>query len=154
MYDIRSKRDVAHLADGIDPNLQDATLVVSVLDWITAEFIRLHHSVSANDAQKLLDELVTRVAPVVEDFDGFLKLLNPKLGASDQCLVLLYQRGTEGAEYAELEAWVNPRFRANLRRTVTALVHMKAFVHQAGMHYQITKSGRLDVENRKLVEPE
>ena len=81
MYDIRSKRDVAHLADGIDPNLQDATLVVSVLDWITAEFIRLHHSVSANDAQKLLDELVTRVAPVVEDFDGFLKLCSTRSSA-------------------------------------------------------------------------
>src|SRR4051794_5175024 len=32
VYDIRNKRDVAHLADGIDPNLQDATMVASVLD--------------------------------------------------------------------------------------------------------------------------
>lgn len=27
VYDIRNNRDAAHLADGIDPNLQDATLV-------------------------------------------------------------------------------------------------------------------------------
>jgi hypothetical protein len=82
VYDIRNKRDAAHLADSIDPNLQDATLVVSTLDWILAEFVRLHHNVSANEAQKLVEELVTRVAPVVQDFDGFLKLLNPKLGAT------------------------------------------------------------------------
>ena len=28
-YDIRNNRDAAHLADGIDPNLQDATIVAS-----------------------------------------------------------------------------------------------------------------------------
>ena len=28
VYDIRNNRDAAHLADGIDPNLQDATLVI------------------------------------------------------------------------------------------------------------------------------
>jgi hypothetical protein len=153
VYDIRNKRDVAHLGDGIDPNLQDATLVVSVLDWTVAEFIRLHHDVSADEAQKLLDELVTRAAPVVQDFDGFLKLLNPKLGASDQCLVLLYQRGTDGADYEELEQWVHPKSRANLRRTLHGLVHDKAFVHQDGPRYRITLSGRQDVERRKLVQP-
>src|SRR6266853_3557701 len=41
VYDIRNKRDAAHLADGIDPNLQDATIVIAVLDWILAELIRL-----------------------------------------------------------------------------------------------------------------
>src|SRR5215469_1746683 len=37
VYDIRNKRDAAHLADGIDPNLQDATLVVATIDWVLAE---------------------------------------------------------------------------------------------------------------------
>lgn len=45
VYDIRNKRDAAHLADGIDPNLQDVTIVVAVLDWILAELIRLFHHV-------------------------------------------------------------------------------------------------------------
>jgi hypothetical protein len=153
VYDIRSKRNVAHLGDNIDPNLQDATLVISVLDWTLAEFVRLHHKVSADEAQKLVDELVTRAAPVVQDFGGFLKLLNPKLGASDQCLVLLYQRGKEGANFADLEQWVHPKSRDNLRRTLHRLAHDKAFVHKTGDDYEITRSGQLDVEARKLVEP-
>src|SRR5262245_20866053 len=47
VYDIRNQRDAAHLADGIDPNIQDATLVISNLDWILAEFVRLYHNVQA-----------------------------------------------------------------------------------------------------------
>jgi hypothetical protein len=152
VYDIRNKRDAAHLGDGIDPNLQDATLVVSTLDWILAEFVRLHHNVSANEAQKLVEELVTRVAPVVQGFDGFLKLLNPKLGATDQALVLLYQRGSSGADYDELAQWVSPKSVKNLRRTLGGLVHAKRFAHQAGDRYTITRTGQLEVERRKLVE--
>jgi hypothetical protein len=153
VYDIRNNRDAAHLADGIDPNLQDATIVVAILDWILAEFVRLHHNVSADEAQRLVEELVTRKAPVIQDFQGFLKILNPELRASDQCLVLLYHCGAPGASYAELEQWVSPKSRTNLRRTLTALVHDKAFVHQSGDDYRITRRGQIDVETRKLVDP-
>ena len=154
VYDIRNKRDAAHLADGIDPNLQDATLVVSTLDWILAEFVRLHHNVSANAAQTFVEELATRVAPVVQDFDGFLKLFNPKLGVTDQVLVFLHQRGAIGADYNELSQWVNPKSLKNLRRTLPALVHQKRFAHQVGDRYIITHTGQQDVERRKLVDPE
>ena len=78
VYDIRNKRDVAHLGDGIDPNLQDATMVASVLDWVLAEFIRLYHNVTANVAQQLVSEIVTRAVPVIQDFNGFPKSLFKK----------------------------------------------------------------------------
>jgi hypothetical protein len=110
VYEIRNKRDTAHLGDGIDPNIQDATLVIGVVDWVLAEFIRLYHNVSADDASKIVDGIVTRVAPVVQDFAGFLKVLNPKLQASEHCMVLLYQRGEVGAHYNEMEQWVRPKF--------------------------------------------
>jgi len=77
VYDIRNKRNAAHLADGIDPNFQDATLVVSVVDWILAELIRLNHSVPPDEAKKIVETIVARSAPIVQDFDGFLKVLNP-----------------------------------------------------------------------------
>jgi hypothetical protein len=153
IYDIRNNRDAAHLADGIDPNLQDATLVVSVIDWVLAEFVRLHHAVSPDEAQRIVEDMVARVAPVVEDFDGFLKVLNPALGATDVCLVLLYQRGAAGADYAELETWVHPKSRANLQRTLNQIVDAKALAHRVGDHYVITMRGRRDVETRHLIDP-
>src|SRR6266850_561235 len=55
VYDIRNKRDTAHLADNIDPNLQDSSLVVYSLDWVLAEFVRLYHTVPANEAQSIVE---------------------------------------------------------------------------------------------------
>ena len=108
IYDIRNNRDAAHLADGIDPNIQDSTLVVAILDWILAEFVRIYHGADPAEALELITGLVSRRAPVIEDFDGFLKVLNPKLRAGDHCLVLLYQRDRLGATYEDLKEWARP----------------------------------------------
>jgi len=153
VYDIRNKRDAAHLADGIDPNLQDATLVVSVVDWVLAEFIRLYHAIPANEASMLVAGIVTRSAPIVQDFAGFQKILNPKLEVSDHCCVLLYQRGDVGATYDELHEWARPTMRANLRRALTALVDKKDHVHFDGERYFITRLGEQHVEAKSLLTP-
>ncbi len=153
VYDIRNKRDNAHLADGIDPNLQDAGLVVAVLDWALAEFVRLYHSVPANVAQRTVDSIVTRAAPAIEDFDGFLKVLRTDLGASDFVLLLLYQRGPEGAKYAELESWARPSMRRNLSRTLRGLVDHKALVHRDGERFRITRTGQQHVKSKRLMTP-
>jgi len=152
VYDIRNKRDAAHLADGIDPNLQDATLVISTINWVLAEFVRIHHSVSPDEAHRIVDDIVARTVPIVQDFDGALKILNTTLGASEYCLVLLYHRGNDGATFADLDSWVRPNMRANLRRTLRRLEDELAFIHLAGSKYQITRAGERDVERRRLFE--
>jgi hypothetical protein len=152
VYDIRNNRDAAHLADGIDPNLQDATLVISVLDWVLAEFVRLYHSVSADEAQRIVQNLVTRRAPAVQDFNGFLKVLNPALPASDHCLLLLYQRGSFGATFEELSSWARPPMRANLKKTVYRMINNKAFAHVDSNRFLITETGIKEVEKRQLYE--
>jgi hypothetical protein len=151
VYDVRNKRDAAHLGDGIDPNLQDATLVAATIDWVLAELVRLHHAVSPNVAHGMVEHIVTRQTPVVEDFDGFLKVLRTDLGARERCLVLLYQRGKAGASLPELSNWVPPAMRKNLKRTLTQLVHEKAWVHESGGTYRITKAGIAEVDRAQLI---
>jgi hypothetical protein len=150
VYDIRNKRDTAHLADNIDPNLQDSSLVVYSLDWVLAEFVRLYHTVPANEAQSIVESLVTRRAPVVQDFAGFLKILNPGLIAGDHALVLLYQRGKVGATLDELTSWSKPKMKQNLKTTLKRLVDERAFAHFDGKQYFITENGMREVERRKL----
>lgn len=151
VYDIRNKRDTAHLADGIDPNTQDSSLVVAVVDWVLAEFVRLHHAVSADAAEKIVRDLVTRSAPAVEDFEGFLKVLRVDIVASDFVALLLYQRGREGASVDDLDQWVKPSMRKNLRRTLNRLVYEKAYVHFGSGRYFITLAGQQYVERTKLL---
>ena len=154
VYDVRNNRDAAHLADGIDPNLQDASLVASVIDWVLAEFIRLYHpGISATEAHELVDEIVTRKAPVVQDFGGYLKVLNPSLKAGDHCLVVLYQRGSAGATLPELSSWVRPRMRKNLKVALSRLENNKDCVHFDGNRYFITRRGQLEVEKKRLLDP-
>ncbi|WNF26190.1 hypothetical protein RI138_04825 [Streptomyces sp. C11-1] len=152
VYDIRNSRDAAHLADGIDPNLQDATLVVGVLDWVLAEFVRLSGGTTPDHARALVEGLVTRRVPVVQDFGEFQKVLRPDLRAGDRILVVLYRRGTRGAGYAELMEWMPLSARANLRRTVRALDE-KSLVHAAQDVVRITYAGEKSVESRGLLDP-
>jgi hypothetical protein len=126
---------------------------LSVIDWVLAEFIRLYHNVPANTASRIVDGIVKRVAPVVQDFNGFMKVLNPKLGVSDHCLVLLYQRGEDGATYDELERWARPSMRANLQRALDALVDKKDYAHFDGTRYFITRLGEQYVERKSLITP-
>jgi hypothetical protein len=153
IYDIRNKRDAAHLADGIDPNLQDATLVIAVIDWVLAEFVRMHHQVPPNIARQLVEDLVTRSTPSVEDFDGFLKVLRADIQASEMILLLLYQRGRTGASFIELRCWVRAGMRKNLARTIARLVDDKAYVHERDGTFVITQSGQRYVEGSGLAGP-
>lgn len=152
IYDFRNKRDVAHLADGIDPNIQDASLVVGVVDWVLAELVRLFHGVTPAEAQRVINELVAPRTPVVQVLGGDLKVLRPDVGAGDHCLLLLYHRGAAGGQFDELSRWVRPRMRTNLRRTLTRLEHELDLVHCDGNRYFITHRGELEVARRGLLE--
>ena len=154
IYDIRTKRDAAHLADGIDPNPQDATFVVAACDWILAELVRLYHSVSPQEAQNIVDSIVEKKSLVVQDFDGFLKTLNPSWGPKERLLATLYQRGRSGATVDELSSWLRPNQRANVRRTLGQLEHDNDFVVGRDNKYIITNRGIKHVEKSGMLIPQ
>ncbi|MBN9606760.1 MAG: hypothetical protein J0G30_09135 [Actinomycetales bacterium] len=152
IYDVRNKRDVAHLGDGIDPNQQDATMVVRNMEWVLAELVRLHHNVSATEAHSIIVDLVSKDVPLIQVFDGFPRVLK-QLKASDHMLALLYWRGVEGATLTELHSWARSSMRANLKRTLNAL-DAKDLIHLQRDRYILTNLGEQDVEQRKLLEPQ
>ncbi|WP_462252722.1 hypothetical protein [Ferruginibacter sp.] len=152
VYDIRNKRDAAHLADGIDPNLQDSSFVFASLDWVLAEFIRLSGGITADKAYELIKAITINAIPVVEDFNGFLKTLNPKLKVSEIILLLLYHCGSNGAAIEQLSLWVKPLQRKNLKATLLRMEHEKDLIVKQKDKFNITRLGILEIQSNNLVE--
>ena len=150
IYDIRNRRNTAHLRDNIDPNLQDATLIVSTMSWVLAELVREFHSVSAAEAQELIEAIVTREVPMIQELSGFPRLLRT-VPAGDHCLVLLYWSGRKVAR-SELNGWLPIKMRKNLTRTLSRLDE-RHLVHVDGEYVEITYLGQGFVESSGLIAP-
>ncbi|WP_163768344.1 hypothetical protein [Mycolicibacterium parafortuitum] len=152
IYDIRNKRNIAHLADGIDPNRQDATFIIHSMDWVLAELVRLYHSVTADVAQTLIEDLVAKEIPAMQMFDGFPVFLKD-MSQPDQVMTLLYWRGATGASRPELLDWMSAKSaKSNMSSTLTRL-KQKHYLHDDGSLIRITIAGEQYVETKKLIEP-
>lgn len=151
IYGVRNKRDNGHLKDGIDPNLQDATLVLSVMDWILAELVRVAHNVSADAAQRMIDSIVAKEVPLVQEVEGKPVLL-ADLSRRDHILVLLYWASPEVVTLGQLRSWVPER----MRRYVTQLVGDLGKEHLVELvddRLHLLRPGILDVERKGLLNP-
>jgi hypothetical protein len=153
IYDVRNKRDAAHLGDGIDPNLQDATLVIGNMDWVMAELVRLHHAVSADEAQRIIEDLVTKEVPAVQEIEGQPVIL-ADLKPRDQAMLMLYRAGAAGASLDELAGWLRIGRKDHLRSRLGALDKEKLVLHhpKSGRFY-ITDRGVRYVEQNRLARP-
>jgi hypothetical protein len=153
IYDIRNRRDAAHLGDGIDPNLQDSTLVIANMDWVLAELVRLNHDLSADEAQEVIANLVTREVPAVQEIEGQPVIL-ADLQARDQALLMLYRAGSRGAALDELAAQLRTSRKDHLRTRLARLDgDALALHHPRTDRYYLTDKGVRDVERRGLAEP-
>ena len=150
IYDIRSHRDAVHLGDGIDPNIQDSSLVIACINWVMAEFIRLYHGADADMAADLINQLVARTVPVVQDFDGVPRVLR-NLRAGDTCLLLLYRFAPEPMMFEDLRSGLKQNMRSNLSRTLQGLED-RNYIHQADERIWITRVGERRVEQERLAD--
>jgi hypothetical protein len=94
IYDIASNRGARHDPDEINPNSMDANVVMPVSAWILAEAIRYAQkgAVDPSQARDLVESLVEKKYPVVEEVDGRIYLHAKKKSAVDVGLVILARR--------------------------------------------------------------
>jgi hypothetical protein len=117
-YDIRNRRGVGHLPGPISANQSDAELLLAITKWILAEFLRLFHASSHQEAQAVIDTMVRRHVPVVEDFEGTLRIVtraNPSL--PNRLLALLLAAEHSQPKIEVLSQWA----RAPRKQVTTAL---------------------------------
>jgi len=149
IYDIRNKRNSAHLGN-INPNLMDAVLVLTSCKWVLAELFRTKFKILVSDAQAIIDSLVEKDIPLIQDFGGFPVILNPDLPAKDRILLLLYNRGEQGATRGELTKWLPPKMQKQISTNLHRLQHTRCFIHRDSSKTYLTISGEKYVEDNIL----
>jgi hypothetical protein len=150
VYDIRNRRNVAHLGN-IEIGLQDSGLVVHILDWVMTELVRLYHNVPAAEAQKIIEDIVKKEVPAIQVIDGFPRLLRDVPG-TDHILLLLYREGAGGADKAQLRDWLPDDHRRNFARNVKRLDE-RHHIHLSGERIFLTDLGIVEVESKGLLRP-
>jgi hypothetical protein len=151
LYEIRNNRGVGHVGGDVNPNLMDATAVYTMTSWILAEFVRIFHEVSLKVAQEAVDALVERKIPLVWESGASTRVLDTKLKAPDQVLVLLYQNAgwvPEDDLFNSVEYKNIVRFRADVLgrlHTARLLEHDKA-----GKRAKLSPKGSDHVEKKIL----
>ncbi|MDY6985711.1 MAG: hypothetical protein SVE93_04830 [Candidatus Thermoplasmatota archaeon] len=147
IYDIRSKRGVVHAGE-VNPNLMDATFVVSSCDWIMAEFVRLYYNVDSTKAQKIIDSFVERKVPIIEEFGEDVKILDPNLTVADKILLILYKKHPDYVLTSDLKRWVKTKSSTHIT-TVLRQLDNDARIYRKGKESMITRKG-IDYVEKKL----
>jgi hypothetical protein len=151
VYGIRNTRNNGHVKEDIDPNLQDATAVLSMLDWILAEVVRVWHGVSPAQASEMISGIVTKELPVVEVINGSPYLAGTPSGR-DHILILMYWAGGESVTKSELRTWLPKEISDRLARHLGYLVR-EQHVAVDGDRLFLRRAGSLYIEDSGLLQP-
>ena len=128
LYTMRNKRGIGHVGGDVDPNSIDGALIGRVADWIVCELIRVHHNLSLEEAQDIVNTLAVRQLPDVWDVAGKKRVLREGLSAKDQLLLLLYSCKDQSVLTEDLVSWVEYSNPAVLRSRILGKLHKDRFV--------------------------
>ena len=144
LYEFRNKRGGAHNSS-FDPIKTDCALVVAVSNWVMEELTRLYLINDALAAQKLVESLLVKDIPLVEELDGGRLVLRSGLSARVQLEIILYKEFPERCTIKDLIRWVHDHSVENIRVTLRGM-KQKNLVHETVDGWKLTESGMREAE--------
>lgn len=147
VYDLRNKRDVAHLGAGVSPNFSDASLVLACSSWVTAEIVRVCHQCDIATAQSIVDNLVQRRTSLIWAEDDIVRVLDPSLSYRNQVLLILHHLQPAWVSSENLFAWVEYSNMSVFRLKVLSGLHKEALIQCRNGDAKILPPGNLFVDN-------
>lgn len=129
LLDVRNRRDVAHIGDEINPNFSDSRLVNQIADWTLTELIRVFSQRPIIEAQNIVDRINQIHVPIIEEHQGFVKVLDAQLTAADKTLVILYHKQPEPMKDKNLCLWVNYKNPTRYKSIVLGALSTKSYIH-------------------------
>lgn len=150
IYSIRNQRGVGHLAQ-LSANIMDSTYILSACDWVMAELVRLAANASPEECQRTIDAIVQRRLPIVYEDGDIQRVLNTKLRASEQVLVLLYHNSNPVSD-STLCKWIEYSNQSVFRARVLKTLHGSRHIEYRDDVCKITPLGIKLVEESILKE--
>lgn len=144
IYEFRNKRGGAHNSS-FDPIKTDCALIVAVSNWVMEELTRLYLTNDASAAQALVESLLIKDIPLVEEMDGDRLVLRSGLSARIQLEILLYREFPARCTFKDLTHWVHDHSVENIRVTLRTM-KQKNLVHEKETGWKLTTSGVHEAE--------
>lgn len=147
VYGIRNKRGVGHVGP-VSPNQMDSSLILANVKWVLAEFVRITSGLSTSETTKLVDDIVQRKIDLLWKRGAMTRVLNTKIRAPNQVLLLLYDRSPQTDE--ELRAAIEYANKSNFRALLGEL-HKGRLIEYASDHScALTSTGMMEAEKLAL----
>jgi hypothetical protein len=152
LYTMRNKRGIGHVGGDVDPNVVDSSVIGSIADWVVCELIRVHHGMSLEEAQDLVDALGTRRLPDVWEVGGKKRVLREGLLARDQALLLLYSTKDSAILTEDLISWIEYSNPHVFKSSVLSKLHQERLVEwdKDTETVILSPKGASDVETRLI----
>jgi len=128
LYTVRNKRGIGHVGGDVDANAIDAAVAARTVDWVVCELLRVHHGLSLEEAQALIDGLAIRELPIVWEVAGKRRILRDDLSAKDKTLLLLYSSADVTVMTEDLVDWIEYSNPHVFRSAVLKPLHTARFV--------------------------
>jgi hypothetical protein len=92
---------------------------------------------------------------VIQEFNGFLKILDPNMELRNKILLFSLHRKDEGITADDVMTWTKERHKKGYITTVLSqLENEQAYLHSAEERYYITFTGILEISKRRLIKIE
>jgi hypothetical protein len=148
LYTMRSKRGISHVGGDVDANRIDIAVMARVADWVICELIRIHHGLSLEEAQNLVDSITMRELPTIWEVNGKKRVLKEGLKAADQVLLLLYSSKEKSVLVSDLCSWIEYSNPHTFKTRVIGKLHSQRLVE----HDKQTESVMISPKGVKYVE--
>lgn len=152
LYEVRNNRGVGHIGGDVDSNHMDAEYVLHSAQWVMAEFVRIFHGLTVDEATATVDALVERTTQTIWNVGDKKRILRTELPLADKTLELLYSsagslQDTTLGDYLELERQKLSNYKARVLKPL----HDKKWIEYAkDGSVTLSPLGVAEVETRLL----
>ena|SRR5579859_1391294 len=144
IYEFRNKRGGAHNFS-FDPIKMDCAFVVAASNWVMEELTRLYMTNDPGAAQALVENLLIKDLPLIEEIDGDYLVLIPGLSARMELEIILWHHYPNRCLVGDLIQWVHNHTAENIRTTLRNM-KQKNLAHENELGWKLTELGVNEAE--------